>query len=461
MNIYLKVEILTREIEGRLLLGLAAAERGHRVLMGDLKALLGHRLWLPPGIYHDNSLTPSSKKLALHARLRDAGFLVTSQDEEHGLLDEFGTWEDFAARRFSAGSVAGAARCFMWGPHDHATLSRLHPTSAPHIVQTGSPRVDLWRPQLDRFYESRELPGIDASRPFILFAHQSAIILDRNPFWQRIADQRPRYFVGDDDDRERGWYRRCVGEMRYLEHLMPAIRAVARANPAVQVVIRPHPLDSDGSWEALVGEIPNIVVEPRGTASGWIRRAAAIIHNGSTIGFEAAAAARPLIAFQPTTDRAAFVSNRLGRSAASTEELLGLVRHAVDGTAPAGGWHPPGGPLTERLGSLDGPLAADRIVDEWETVGRDLLEGSSLHAARARRVADAHRVVGRLRTRLRTRDGQDGFLTDHKFSAIRIDEVRRLADDLRRTLGRFDDVDVRSRGPRLIELRHAGTDRSH
>jgi surface carbohydrate biosynthesis protein len=329
VNIYLKVEILAREIEGRLLLALAAAERGHRVLMGDFKALLSHRLWLPPGIYHDNSLTPSAKKLALHARLRDSGFLVTSQDEEHGLLDEFGTWEDFAARRFSSESLAGAARSFMWGPHDHATLSRLHPESADRIVRTSSPRADLWRPALDEFYAGRELPGIDAERPFILFAHQSAIVLDRNPFWQRIADQRQRYFTGDDDDREWGWYRRCVGEVRYLEHLVPAIRAVGRANPQAQLVIRPHPLDAEGAWEAIVGDVPNVIVARGGTASGWIRRAAMVVHNGSTIGFEAAASARPLVSFRPTDDRADFVSNRLGRSARSSDELVALARLAL------------------------------------------------------------------------------------------------------------------------------------
>ena len=452
MNIYLKVEILAREVEARLLLGLVAAERGHRVLMGDFKALLSHRTWLPPGIYHDNSLTPSEKKSALHARLRDAGFLVTSQDEEHGLLDEFGTWEDFAARRFSAESLAGASRCFMWGPHDHATLSRLHPESAPRIIRTGSPRVDLWRPELDAFYEGRELPGIDPHRPFLLFAHQSAIVLDRNPFWQRIADQRPRYFTGDDDEREWGWYRRCVGEVRYLEHLVPAIRAVARAQPDLQLVIRPHPLDADGSWEAIVGELPNVVVARGGTASGWIRRALMVVHNGSTIGFEAAVAGRPLVSFQPVDDRADMVSNRLGRSATTRDELLGLVAQAVSGSAPEGGWHPAGGPLGERLGELDGPLAADLVVDEWEAIGSGLSGSEPPRATRARRIADAHRTVGRLRARMRGHSTTRGFTTDHKFPELRVDQVRSLAGDLRRALGRFDGVHIEQRGPRLVEI---------
>lgn len=455
MNIYIKIEILPREAEGRFLLGLVAAERGHRVLIGDFSALLSHRLWLPPGIFHDNSLTPSASKLALLARLRDAGFIITSQDEEHGLLDDFGSWADFAARRFSSDTIACASRCFMWGPHDHKTLKELHPDAAEKIIQTGSPRVDFWRPELDGYFAKRELPGIDPRRPFVLFANQGSMVLDHNRFWQRMADQRPRYFDGDDDEREWAWYQRCVGEVRYLEHVVPAIRAIARENEGLQVVIRPHPLEMDGAWEALVGDIPGVTVARAGTASAWLRRAAAIVHNGSTIGFEAAAARRPLISFQPIADRSDFVSNRLGRTANDREELLQLVRQAVAGRAPYGGWHPESQVLEERLGTLQGRLAADEIVDGWEEVGSELADHVRLDVARARRMSNLHRAVGRGRSRLRGDRHPAGFQTGHKFSAFSRGEMLRSADELRQTLGRFANVSIRLRGPRLVELRRS------
>ncbi len=452
MNIYLKVEILARELEGRLLLALVAAERGHRVLLGDLTALLSHRIWLPPGIYHDKSLTPSASKLAHHTRLREHGFLVTSQDEEHGLLDEFGTWADFAVRRFSDESLAGAARSFMWGPHDHRILSRLHPDHVDRIVRTGSPRADLWRPELREFYAGRTLPGIDPSRPFILFAHQGAIVMDHNPLWQRLADQRPRYFHGDDDPHEWGWYRRCYGEVRYLEHLVPAIRAVARANPNAQLVIRPHPLDAEGSWQALVGETPNLVITREGTASAWLRRAHLVVHNGSTVGFEAAAADVPLVSFQPVDDRDGYVSNQLGRAAHSREDLLDLVSVALEERAPDGGWHESGGVLEERLGPLSGPLAADLIIDEWERVSPELGPTAGFHARRASWTGNTHRAIGRARVALRGDGRGPGFVTRHKFSTLPIDEVRAIAADLRRALGRFEDVQIVRRGRRLVEV---------
>ena len=60
MNIYIPVEIKVREFEGRLLLALAAAERGHEVLLGqkqDVELLLQQDL-VKPGILHHKSILP-------------------------------------------------------------------------------------------------------------------------------------------------------------------------------------------------------------------------------------------------------------------------------------------------------------------------------------------------------------------------------------------------------------------
>jgi len=340
----------------------------------------------------------------------------------------------------------------MWGPHDHAKLTALHPRHADRIVQTGSPRVDLWRPELADFYASHDLPGLDPQRPFILVAHQAAIVMDHNPFWQRIADQRPQYFRGDGDAHEWGWYRRCVGEVRYLEHLVPAIRAVGRANPDAQLVIRPHPLDAPGAWEALVGTVPNVIVAREGSASAWLRRAALVVHNGSTIGFEAATSGVPLVSFQPVDDRDGYVSNQLGRPARSREELVALVHTALHEGSPDGGWHSPGGVLEERLGALAGPLAANRIVDEWERIAPSVRDAQPFDAVRSHVVAEARRAAGGARIAVRAGARRPGFVTGHKFTELRSEQVLGTAEDLWRALGRFERVRIVRRGRRLVEV---------
>ena len=65
MNIYLPIEVKVRELEGKTLLALTAAERGHTVIIGEKKDTinLAKKGILPPGIVHDKSLTPGEYKI--------------------------------------------------------------------------------------------------------------------------------------------------------------------------------------------------------------------------------------------------------------------------------------------------------------------------------------------------------------------------------------------------------------
>ena len=65
MNIYIKVEVKRRELESRLLLAMAAAERGHQVLLGasNLTLDLVRQKKLKPGIILEKSIVPSRKRI--------------------------------------------------------------------------------------------------------------------------------------------------------------------------------------------------------------------------------------------------------------------------------------------------------------------------------------------------------------------------------------------------------------
>lgn len=464
MNIHIKMEVRARELDGRLLLALVAAERGHRVLLGDLRALLSHRRWLPPGVFHDKSLTPSPRKLAQHRALVAAGFLVTSQDEEHGLIHE--DYAEFAHMRFSDESLGQAAAAFAWGPHDAAGVRASFPSHADRVVVTGSPRVDLWRPELDAFHRSFALPGVDPERPMVLVA-SNAGVLAQNPFWVMIRNQRPNYFRGDEDPREFDLYTYLSDGVRYVGALVRALRRTARAHPDVQFVVRPHPVEDERAWGDLLGPVPNVLVTRHGSISRWIRAARLVVHNGSTSGIEAAVSGVPAVVFAPDGHSAGDVPNRLARTVTDADGLVAAVASAAD-PATRADWYGPAERrlLGERLAALDGPLAADRIVDAWERLdatGRD-----RPYRPRVRRVAaEAHRAVGRARAGLAGLAGRSGggpvgdgaagdrqpFVTAHKFAPFGRGEVEALAAALGRGLGRFDDVRVTRVGPRLVSLR--------
>jgi len=440
---------------------MAAAERGHEVLLGDHTALLSHRTWLQPGVFHDKSLTPSRQKLAGHARLVDAGFAVTSQDEEHWLL--LPSYDGMRDKRFSAESLRQASFAFTWGPHDASSLRAGFPDLTDRIRETGSPRVDLWRPDLAGVFEGATLDGIDPTRPFVLVlgALGTPGPVDQNPFPAAMGARRATYFDGPDDPFEFEQYERAALAFRYVGRVVRAVRQLAARMPDLQIVMRSHPVEDEDGWRQLLGPVPGVVVTRRGGMGRWLRAATAVIHNGSTAGFEAAVAGVPAISFQPDGERADWTSNLLGRIARDEEELVALVGAARSPAERAAWYSADVDVLERRFAALDGRLAADRTVDAWEELvtparsRRNRVRGAMLAAGTHRRIGAARRTLRRLRDRDRVVQDGAGFDGMLKFPPIDPREVDGIAANYRRGLGRFDGVEVTTLGRRLVRVRPA------
>lgn len=450
------MEVRSRELEGRLLLGLVAAERGHDVLIGELDHLLSHRHWLPPGLFHDTTLTPAPYRLQHHAALRAAGFRITSQDEEHGLTSP--SLDDFVAKRYSDVTLARADAAFAWGTNDAAAVTGAHPGHAGRVVVSGSPRADLWRPDMAGFYGELPLPGVPEGRPFVLLATNLAPAAV-NRFWVQMRDLRPVAFDGPEDPEEFGIYERAAREHLQAGRLVRAIRRLARERPELLIVVRPHPMEAEGAWDDLIGPVDNVLVTREAPIGRWIRRAVALVHVRSTSAYEAAVAGVPVIAFPPPDDSTEVPVDRVGAVAHEDTDLIALIDRAHDPDARAS-WTSDASPELRRLfAAVDGPLAADRIVDVWDGLGVDG-ERPLRRPRVALAMATGHRAVGAARTALRRmrepslRAPKGGrFETAYKFPALTGAVVEPVVASHRRALGRFADVQIRIIGPRLLHLR--------
>ena len=145
MNIYLHVEISSRELDSKLLLATLAASRGHKVIVSDLVGIEKgvNKGVLAPGIFHTKSLTPGNIKIARHQTMMENGSIITSIDEE-GCLDQNG-YDKFAKIRYSDKSIEQSSAVFGWGSEDVEALKRIYQKHSSKIFKTGSPRADLWK----------------------------------------------------------------------------------------------------------------------------------------------------------------------------------------------------------------------------------------------------------------------------------------------------------------------------
>lgn len=448
-----------RELESRVLLGLVAAERGHDVLVGDLRQLLSHRLWLKPGLYHDKGLAPKASKIRLYELLARAGFVLSSQDEEHGLGDP--DYQSFAERRFDDRTLSHASVVCCWGPHDRNALVKMYPSHASKFMLTGSPRTDLWRSTLSGRHSATSAAAMPDRRPYILVTPGSRPFIP-HPFWTAMSDFRARQFRSLDDEREWKHYEQFSEAYRYVGRLIRLMRRAADQVPEICFVVRPHPKSPEGAWEGVLGDMPNARVDRRGDSLGRVANSAlALLHNGSTSAAEGCLLGVPIISYQPHNERADRFTNRLGTVVQDDSQFFARVRELLvssSGRAKRNPIQSDINVLEERLYMDQERLNADLIVDAWEVHASPRLNGPN-RLRQSLLAAAAHHSIARRRTPTSRRRGtqrdrtQSGIDEKPKFPPLNDEEVKTMVQGFKSSLRRFDDVEALLLSPHLLRLR--------
>ena len=477
MNIYIRIEVLSRELQGRLLLALVAAERGHRVVIGKHNAarILGTEGFpgYPPGLFHDKSLGYDDPKTDMKKALMARGWGLTAQDEEHGLVTEVfgeGILDRFPDEGFEYNHLL-----FAWGDFDSVALHSLRPERRDQILATGSPRVDLWRRDLADVHGREQVHQVTAGRPFVLI----------NPIGGWTPGEPENVFGLDGTSGDEDRIRRLSQRLTLMSRFVAAADALAREHPELLFVLRPHPGAPLDIWAKAADRCgQNVIVSREARLTPWLHEARAVVTNGSTVAFEALLVGTPHITFAPDGHlEYSAVTHRLGRLARDTDELSEAIRDASDEAARRD-WFDSQmiEAVQHRFAALDGRLAADRIVDEWERLderlGLSSAEPWNQRVLAARRSPSVHSFrasINRLRatsTRGTARESEEDTDSSptqpvsrwthrraafhEKFPALDMDDILAFHGGLTRATGRFSNVRLQLQHDRLLLVTREG-----
>src|SRR5690625_103472 len=375
MNIYIPIEIKVRELEGCILLALAAAEQNHTVIVGEKKDTIGlaSSESTPKGLIHMKSITPHDSMLRTLNKLRQNGHVITVQDEESGLLDE--TYDTFAGLRFSERTIPLVDRVCAWGNYDARSLKRIYSQYSDKISITGSPRVDFWRKDFSKYYSYSDDAKTLNGKPYILIASNFGGPLNVNRFWNIMARLNEAGYLAREEGRERYQFENEAYQTRLIGEFVFMIRDLAKSYPDHHILVRPHPVESIEGWKKLIGNVPGIYVNRDGTISRWIRHAKVTIHNGCTSALEAAIAGENRIAYRPLPHEIERdIPNEVSTQVFSIDELKEKVQECLDGRLLHEEYPLPNEIseiIQDRFSGTDGRLSADRIADVWSEISEE------------------------------------------------------------------------------------------
>ena len=232
-----------------------------------------------------------------------------------------------------------SADTFIASSDEVAAMFRRSGTSGERVEVSGQPRYDeLFALRARDGVEHRSLLGIPEGAPLVLFASQPH---------QNSA---------------------------YTEEVLRAILRV----PGVRLLLRPHPAEPAGRYEAYVTESADRVFMARGHGlSTMLLAADIVVIESSTVGLEAALLGRPVVTanFAGTPTLVPYAERRLARRARNGAELTAAISEIV---AAAGGDSVAFDALERFVGPFDGrsgerAAAAITRVAERRPAMRDAL----------------------------------------------------------------------------------------
>lgn len=444
-TLILPAEIISRELDARLLQGVLALKRGWRVIVGS-KALINRGIWrLPASLYLCQTLT--HKRLTMLKLLGRLGHVSYGWDEE-GLI--YLDRDVYLMRRVSSDTLGKLAGLIAWGLESADDLNHRANTVNLSARPLGNPRFDLLRPELRGLY-AKDVDTIRrAHGDFILintnFSSQNPVVSLHDLPARTLSDKNKP--TGNEPTRFTGFleHRRKV-----FNSFLKDLPKLASENPDLSFIVRPHPGEDIATWKEILQEKTNVQVIREGTSIPWLIAAKALVHNGCTTAVEAAMIGHTAIAYCPelSLENESGLPNPISHRVFTVDDLGVAVRLAFQNRLPMGAEQRA---LAERyVSGIAGPLATEIILDYCEELygARRKMKVTEFAVAAVSRILAVRRHIYKSLRR--------GHLTDRYlakvFPAISSASVAARATEIAMAIGLPFRVSAQDIAVNVFELR--------
>jgi surface carbohydrate biosynthesis protein len=329
--LYLPMEISSRELDSRLLIGALAIDRGYEVVLGQKWLMERNIRAMRPGIYISKTLTRRDAKFM--RRAKKLGYFVAAIDEEMpGLVTT-----ETELRWVADEAVRSTNLLFAPGTANVRALRSKYPWAADRIRAIGNPRIDLLRPELRSIYDA-EVARIRAQHGrFILLNTNLGFTNSQKGSAESIVAEQARLGKLNMTD---------PGDIQYVEDIrameaanraasLELLKKLPAAFPDLQIVLRPHPSENLDLWRSAIGGRTGIKLIREGPVAPWILASEVLLHTNCTTGVEAVALEKPAICLLLTDlgVNRRYLSNRVNPIADSVDRAIEMLRGVL--AAPA------------------------------------------------------------------------------------------------------------------------------
>lgn len=291
--LYVPLEIVVRELDGKSLLAYEAAQQGWTVIVCTKRMFFNNVNQLPPGNVLVKSAVPN--ELNQLTTIRQAGHKIFLLDEE-GVV----TYDMFLKGnyRYNEDTIKNIEAFFFWGEKQKQTFSSSFQKYDSIGYNCGSPRFLFWKHYARKYYDDKIKEIRKEFGNFILFNTSFGIannylsgegLQSSYNDMGNVKDLNLRKFLADQHD---------LNYIVYKEYL-EFIEQLARELPNVNIVIRPHPSESERTWREYTKKYKNVFVIYEGSVTPWLLASKVMVHFKSTTSIEANVMGKSVVTYLP------------------------------------------------------------------------------------------------------------------------------------------------------------------
>jgi surface carbohydrate biosynthesis protein len=355
----------------------------------------------------------------------------------------------FFLTRLSAETLSLAERWFAISDIVRDLAVGHFPDQADRIVTTGLPRADIWREAFHGLYEAERARIKAAHGDFILFNSNFGTIVHarKGGFVERQQERHKKRYAGAADYIRRREEEGAANLDAFLD-MLPKLREWF---PAHKLIVRPHPSEDRTFWQNKLGDVDGIEIHAEGLATPWILASSVLVHHGCTTGIEAGLMDKPHVMFAPHPDH--HHDTELMRTFAPMVHDLDTLRPVIGDILAGSNRHQkPRQSLEKYFASLIGPLASEKIVDQFDRIEADAeLGAGNLPPWLPLLYYTPRHLVARYRPRAAAAKAY----AKQKWSGTSIDEVRSNLSVLSAGAGLKHDITADEIFPQLFHLRRS------
>lgn len=308
-RIALTVDNPYRDLAGLVLVAWRLCQAGATCYLVPMN-LQGAEIWpLMPNLVLLNYLRTNNEVLARH--IMEAGIQVGILDTEGGIFNPVHTstltshsgfaqsegetpvpLEQYSLSMAGDSQVRHRVACYCaWSSPFAEYASKAGWYRAQQITVTGTPRFDFYAP---RWREATRRVSAYADvypAPMILINSHFGLA---NPRFQSAKQEVETVLSVSRSSIDREYMEQRLQMQTEALHGMAAMaNHLAHSFPEATFIYRPHPFEGEEIYQTLLEPLPNLHLVKQGTVDGWVLRAEALIHCGSSTSMDAGLAGVP------------------------------------------------------------------------------------------------------------------------------------------------------------------------